>query len=101
VNKLKSVVGEGTGIVYLFLSIAVLTLPATLKQVGWESTPPLPGYLDMGLPSAEAMRVILSFVLVVASLSVILGKRYKPPDKRWAYATVATILGFWLHAASK
>jgi hypothetical protein len=33
-----------------------------------------------------------------ASLHVILAKRYGPKDKHWAYATIGTIIGFWLNS---
>jgi hypothetical protein len=39
---------------------------------------------------------IFSTVLLLAALVVILSKRYAPTDKHWAYATVGTIIGFWL-----
>ena len=32
-----------------------------------------------------------------ASLFVILAKRYGPKEKHWAYATIGTIIGYWLH----
>jgi len=41
-------------------------------------------------------RILVSSVVLAASLYVILSKRYTPQDKHWAYATVGTILGFWL-----
>lgn len=46
----------------------------------------------------ETMRVIISFVVTAASLFVILSKSYGPKDKHWAYATVGTVLGFWLNS---
>ncbi len=45
---------------------------------------------------SEIMRGIITVALMAASLFVILAKRYSPDDKRWAYATIGTILGFWL-----
>ncbi len=42
------------------------------------------------------MQVGLSIVLTIASVFLILSKSYGPKDKHWAYATIGTILGFWL-----
>jgi membrane protease YdiL (CAAX protease family) len=45
----------------------------------------------------ETMQVTISLVLLAASLFVILWKGYGPKDKHWAYGTIGTLLGFWLH----
>ena len=42
------------------------------------------------------MQVAVSGVVGAAALFVILSTRYGPKDKHWAYATVGTLLGFWL-----
>jgi hypothetical protein len=42
------------------------------------------------------MQVVVSSVVGAAGLFVILSTRYGPKDKHWAYATVGTLLGFWL-----
>jgi len=47
-------------------------------------------------PQFTMQAVVTCFVLA-ASLFVILAKRYSAKDQHWAYATVGTILGFWLH----
>ena len=44
----------------------------------------------------EAMQVLLSLILLAASVFVILAKRFGPKDKHWAYGTVGTLIGFWL-----
>lgn len=44
----------------------------------------------------EAMIAFLTFVLLVASLFVILSKQYDAADKHWAYGTVGTLIGYWL-----
>ena len=49
-------------------------------------------------PAAFVMQTVISCAVLTASLFVILAKRYSPKDKHWAYATVGTLLGFWLHA---
>jgi hypothetical protein len=43
------------------------------------------------------MQVTLTLILTGTSLVVVLSKRYGPKDKNWAYGTLGTILGFWLH----
>jgi hypothetical protein len=44
----------------------------------------------------SAMQVLVSSCLLVASLFVILAAGYDPNIKHWAFATIGTILGFWL-----
>jgi hypothetical protein len=62
-----------------------------------------PSRTPEALPTSEKptdlvllMRVAVSLLVLGASLFVILSKRYGPKDKHWAYATVGTLLGFWL-----
>jgi hypothetical protein len=38
----------------------------------------------------------LTAALALASLFVILSKRYSPSEKHWAFGTIGTLLGFWL-----
>jgi hypothetical protein len=54
-----------------------------------------PAYFSL----ADVMRLVLSIILTIASLVVILWKGYGPKDKHWAYATIGTILGFWLNSS--
>jgi len=42
------------------------------------------------------MQVVVSLVLLSATLFVVLSKKYDAKDKHWAYATVGLIIGFWL-----
>jgi hypothetical protein len=42
------------------------------------------------------MPIIVSIVLLFGGLFVILAKRYAASDRHWAYATVGTIVGYWL-----
>jgi len=49
-------------------------------------------------PTSPTVQVVISILVLAASLTVILLKRYSPKDKHWAYATVGTILGFWLNS---
>jgi len=53
-------------------------------------------YTEVTLGIKPVMQVGISILVIAASLFVILSKRYAPRDKHWAYATVGTILGFWL-----
>jgi hypothetical protein len=45
------------------------------------------------------MQAGMSLVVCCASLFVILANRFAPTDRHWAYATVGTLLGFWLRGA--
>jgi hypothetical protein len=40
--------------------------------------------------------VAVTLILLTGTLFVILSKRYTPADRHWAYATVGTLLGYWL-----
>jgi hypothetical protein len=42
------------------------------------------------------IQLSVTVVLLCASLFVILSKRYTTTDRHWAYATVGTLIGFWL-----
>jgi uncharacterized membrane protein len=42
------------------------------------------------------MQILVSIVLLVATLFVILSKKYDAKDKHWAYTTIGLIIGFWL-----
>jgi hypothetical protein len=42
------------------------------------------------------VQAAVTAILLVATLLVILSKRYADADKRWAYTTIGTIVGFWL-----
>jgi hypothetical protein len=46
--------------------------------------------------SRESIQLVVSVLLLLASLFVILSTKYGAKDKHWAYATVGTLLGFWL-----
>ncbi len=53
------------------------------------------GVLDS---TAKGMQVVVSIATLVASLAIILLKRYEQRDKHWAYATIGTIIGFWVRS---
>ncbi len=40
--------------------------------------------------------IIFSFMVLFASLYVILSNDYPEADKKWAYGSVGTILGYWI-----
>jgi len=42
------------------------------------------------------MPMVVSVVSLAGGLFVILAKRYQSSDRHWAYATVGTIVGYWL-----
>ena len=42
------------------------------------------------------MQIAVSLCLVAATLTVILSTGYDPGVTHWAFATLGTILGFWL-----
>jgi uncharacterized membrane protein SirB2 len=48
-------------------------------------------------PVVEFMPVLVSIVLLISALFVILSKKYAPADRHWAYGSIGTIVGYWLH----
>ena len=61
--------------------------PARLKA----GRPPAGGAFEAG-----CIRVFLSVCLVAACLYVILSHAYDADSKNWAFATVGTVVGYWL-----
>lgn len=46
--------------------------------------------------SREAMQIIISLVILAASLFIILSKKYDADIQKWAYGAIGTVIGFWL-----
>ena len=42
-------------------------------------------------------QLALSVLLLLISLFVMRSTKYEPNDKRWAYATIGILVGFWFH----
>jgi hypothetical protein len=42
------------------------------------------------------MQATVTLILLLAALFVILSGQYDPNSQHWAFATVGTILGYWL-----
>jgi hypothetical protein len=83
----------------IFLVIGVIALLA----VGffWTAGSGDRGPIDAGQASflsREIFQLIVSVLLLSASLFVILSTKYGPKDKHWAYATVGTLVGFWFRS---
>lgn len=60
-------------------------------------------FLRLALPFTEAhvqvknaMRVVVSLVVLVGALYVLLSKTYDPNMQNWASGTIATIITYWL-----
>jgi multisubunit Na+/H+ antiporter MnhB subunit len=49
----------------------------------------------------QLMPVIVSLIVILASLYVILSQQFPDDDKKWAYTSVGTILGYWLRPAAQ
>ena len=73
----------------LVLGVAVFLLSSWYPE-------PLLGQARLISPR-EAMQIGISVVLCIASLFVILSKKYDGKDKNWAYGTSGVIAGFWLN----
>jgi len=94
--------GEILASPWLSIVAAILLFAATrsfqfrfLPFVFGVPAPPAP---EINVPDTTKvlMEVAVSLAFGVASLFVILSKRYCPSDKHFAYATAGIILGFWL-----
>jgi hypothetical protein len=46
--------------------------------------------------SRQLVAPLISLLVSVASLVVILSRKYKNESEKWAYGTLGTVLGFWL-----
>jgi len=46
--------------------------------------------------SRQLVAPLISLLVSVASLVVILSRKYKSESEKWAYGTLGTVLGFWL-----
>jgi len=44
----------------------------------------------------ETVAFLYSTIVIAASLFVILSKKFRAPSEKWAFASVGTILGYWL-----
>ena len=65
--------------------------------LGTQSPPDVPNLPSEGTSFfKDWMQIGITLLLLAASLFVILSSRYEPKDKNWAYATVGTLVGFWL-----
>jgi hypothetical protein len=42
------------------------------------------------------MQISITLILMATCLFMIVSKKYAPKDKHWAFATIGTMLGFWL-----
>ena len=42
------------------------------------------------------MQVVLTLALAGAAIWIILATTHGPDDKKWAYGTLGTVLGYWL-----
>jgi hypothetical protein len=46
--------------------------------------------------SKQLLSPLISLIVTIASLVVILSKRYRAESEKWAFGTLGTVLGFWL-----
>jgi hypothetical protein len=67
-----------------------------IRLSGAQSPAGVPNLPVEGSLLKEWIQIGITLLLLAASLFVILSSRYGPKDKHWAYATVGTLIGFWL-----
>jgi isoprenylcysteine carboxyl methyltransferase (ICMT) family protein YpbQ len=60
----------------------------------------VPNNVGAGLTAEFVVQASVTAILLIATLLVILSKRYAAADKHWAYATIGTIVGFWLKTSA-
>jgi hypothetical protein len=81
--------------VFLFLTVS----RSYEFNKAWDTLPPnrsISEELTEIIISTWIMQVVISLVLLAASLYVILSKNYGDSETHWSFATVGTILGYWL-----
>ncbi len=66
----------------------------------------LPAVLPGGDPLAPiqastllAVRLAITFIVLVAALYIILSQKYPADSEKWAYGVVGLLLGYWLPAS--
>lgn len=47
------------------------------------------------------MQVVVSILVMLVGLHVIRDQSYSADDKKWGYAIVGTVVGYWLRSAGK
>jgi hypothetical protein len=85
--------------VWIIWLIVVIALQLNYKSLlaGLEVTGSVPLQRVLGMFTAkEVIQFVISGVLMVASLFVILSKRYGSQEKNWAFGTLGVIMGLWL-----
>jgi uncharacterized iron-regulated membrane protein len=88
----------------LILGAAVLGLIVSSGLVWWAEVPKQPGgpaALEAKITTSVWTPKLMGAVAVTipvlgAALYVIMAPVYQEADKKWAYAAVGTLLGFWL-----
>lgn len=53
-----------------------------------------------GSKSREIMQIIISLVVLVASLYIILSKKYDNDVQKWAFGAIGTVIGYWLPSST-
>ena len=48
----------------------------------------------------EIMQIIITLVILSASLYIILSKKYDADVQKWAYGAIGTVVGYWLPSAA-
>lgn len=48
----------------------------------------------------EIMQIIITLVILGASLYIILSKKYDADVQKWAYGAIGTVIGYWLPSAA-
>jgi len=54
--------------------------------------------IDEKIGLKDSMQAFISVVLLLASIFVVLTKRYQEKDRNWAYGTIGALIGFWLRS---
>lgn len=75
--------------------IEALRAELTTRSEAASKTIERAAWLQKFLPQ-QGMKLFLSVLAALASLFVILSKHYEPETEKWAFATMGTVLGYWL-----
>lgn len=82
----------------------VITLAGILVLIVWRLTllgvrPGFPPFAPGAPPTVLATQIAITMIVLVASLYIILTRRYPTDTEKWAFGTIGLLIGYWMPAA--
>jgi hypothetical protein len=82
-------------IICLAVGIIVFLVHGRLKDYAFPVIRSAPPARESSNVTKSRVQIALTFVLLLASLYVVLSGQFMANDKHWAFGTMGTLLGFW------